>query len=220
MSMVLFAYSNYPRVSQVIDCWYSVDYMLHFGGKRHEWSNVEIFVQCLSLLRRNMRSYRTPWTWRGTWGQKQRTLPEQWVFFTVALNAPLIFCVWWFSLCCFVPCNNVPLLSSIWEWGISILLVVHSSDGGRAKEAEEAESDPDAGLLAQSSSTDSPQPDHHTDPGSGDTEAGAPETGMCIQQFPTQVRKWWIQASVQNASSSSMWKMSLTMKCPHLSPHK
>lgn len=65
-----------------------------------------------------------------------------------------------------------------------------SSDGGRAKDAEEAESDPDADLLALSSSTGSPQPGHHADPGSGVTEAGAPEPGLRIQQFPTQVRKW------------------------------
>lgn len=54
-------------------------------------------------------------------------------------------------------------------------------DGGRAKEAEETESDPNAELHTQPIFTGSPQPGRQTDPGSGDTEAGAPGPGLCTQ---------------------------------------
>lgn len=65
-------------------------------------------------------------------------------------------------------------------WNIHFLSFF-SSDGGRAKEAEETKSDPDAKLLAQPSSTGSPQPGQQTDPGSGDKKAGAPEPGLFTQ---------------------------------------
>lgn len=44
-------------------------------------------------------------------------------------------------------------------WGNMFLLVL-SSDGGRAKAAEETESDLDAELLTQSRSAGGPQPGH------------------------------------------------------------
>lgn len=129
-----------------------------------------IFVQCLSLLLRNTRPYKTPWTWSGTWGQKQRTLPEQWVSY---ISSP--------TLCLLIV---ITLLCPLQQCGLTFLdsfLVVLSSDGGGARDAEETESDPDAGLLTLPSSTGSPQPGHHTDPGSGDTEDGAPEPGLWTQ---------------------------------------
>lgn len=65
--------------------------------------------------------------------------------------------------------------------GKSIFLVIFSSDGGQTKAAEETESDADTELLSQSSSTGSPQPGQQTDPGSGDSEAGASQPGLCTQ---------------------------------------
>lgn len=123
MSMVIFACSDYPKVSQVIvfvDS--SVDYMLHFSGKRPEWLNVEMWFSVSVCC-------------GGIWGltghlkpgegpeDRGRELCQSGEFFTVALNVPLLFCVWWFSLCCFVPCNNVPWLSSIWELNIHFACV-------------------------------------------------------------------------------------------------
>lgn len=81
------------------------------------------------------------------------------------------------------------LLCPLQQCGLTFpdsFLVVLSSDGGGTKDAEETESDPDAELLTQPSSPGSPQPGHHTDPGSGDTEAGAPEPGMRTQLMHRQ----------------------------------
>lgn len=172
MSLILFSYRNYTRVSHkqlIVD---RLDLI------RHEWSKMEIFVQCLSLLWKNLRPYRTHWTWRSIWGQRQRTLPEPWVI----LNWPLTFLSYSLGVDF---CHTVLLPAIMCPDALIIILLILSSDGGRAKAAEETESDLDAELLTQSSSAGSPQSGQHTHPGTGESEAGAPEPGPCTQLMHT-----------------------------------
>lgn len=95
MHIVLFSYSNYTKVSQLIDCWCSEDYMLHLTcGNLCAVSQFAVeeyeALQDMLDLERDLRT-------------EAESFGRAVSFDTLAFHVPHLFFAWWFLICSFVP---------------------------------------------------------------------------------------------------------------------